>query len=195
LILNFKNISDEELVAFLQLEENQRYFSILMERYDQYILKKCISFIIHKETAKDIAQEIRIKVFLQLNSFRKESKFATWLYSIIYHTCIDYLRKTRKNTHLILTEKLKDELTEEIDEQEIVNKDTLLSILPELMEELHYDEKLLLLLKYKEKNSIKTIKDTLGLSEGTIKMRLQRAKTKLNKLYQSKLKSSNEQIK
>ena len=193
--MNFKNISDEELVAFLQLEENHRYFSILMERYDQYILKKCVSFLNHKETAKDLAQEIRIKVFLQLNSFRKDSKFATWLYSIIYHTCIDYLRKTRKNTHLILTEKLKDELTEEIDEQENINKEALLSILPELMEELQYDEKLLLLLKYKEKNSIKTIKDTLGLSEGTIKMRLLRAKTKLNKLYQLKLQSTNEPIK
>ena len=186
-MIDFTNITDESLIDILKKEENERYFSVLIERYDDFIYKKCLAFVRQPDLAKDLSQEIRIKLFLQLHTFKEASRFSTWLYSIIYHTCVDFLRKDKKKHHQMLTEKLIDQLSEEIEEENDLDFDLMMNTLMELMDQLKEEEKLLLLMKYKERYSIHDIQNTLGLSEGTIKMRLLRSKEKLNKLYQIKL--------
>ena len=179
-------LTDEELVQFLQNGGPQRYFSILADRHHDYVLKKCKSYVKHEDEAEDLSQEIFIKVFMQLNTFRSEAKFKTWLYTIIYHTCVDYLRKKKKNTHQVISDKLGAEFEEVIDAEE-VDKESLHIALEQLLEQITPEEKLLLLLKYKEKQSLNAIINTLQISESAAKMRLKRAKEKINKLYEKQL--------
>ena len=181
--------TDEELVQFLQNGGPQRYFSILADRHHDYVLKKCKSYVKQEDEAEDLSQEIFIKVFMQLNSFRSEAKFKTWLYTIIYHTCVDYLRKKKKNTHQVISDKLGAELEEVIDADD-VDKESLHIALEQLLEQITPEEKLLLLLKYKEKQSLNAIINTLQISESAAKMRLKRAKEKINKLYEKQLKTN-----
>ncbi|MDH5381958.1 MAG: RNA polymerase sigma factor [Cyclobacteriaceae bacterium] len=177
-----KNIGDEELIHLIK-EGHQRYFSIFTQRYEKYILKTCKSYVKNDDVAEDLCQEVLIKVFLQLKKFRSEAKLTTWLFSIIHNTCIDYLRKNKKNVHGIITEKLIDEIGDIVDVEENLPIEKTVGVLDDLLKEMTSEEKLILLLKYKEKHSIKNISDTLGLSESALKMRLLRAKEKLNKLY------------
>jgi RNA polymerase sigma factor (sigma-70 family) len=181
-MIDHSNLSDEEVIHLLQAGGHQRYFSIITTRYEIYILKKCKSYVKDEDAAEDLCQEILIKVFMQLKNFRSEAKFKTWLYTIIHHTCIDYLRKEKKKTPTIISEKLKEEMAELVDE-ESVDQESLEAALDQLMEEITPEEKLILLLKYKEKHSIREIETTLGISESAVKMRLSRAKQKINKLY------------
>ena len=68
-------------------------------------------------------------------------------------------------------------------DEEVVNLESLEIALIQLLEEITPEEKLILLLKYKEKHSIKEIETTMGISESAVKMRLSRAKEKINLLY------------
>jgi len=181
-----KNISDEALINLLQ-EGKSRYFNILATRYEQQIFNKCLGYVKNKGTAADLSQDILIKIFLQLPGFRNESRFSTWLYTIIYHTCIDYLRKNKKNAHEVITEKLADEVIEIVDYDEGLPEEVTIDILNELLESITPEEKMLMLLKYKEKHHIKDIARTLETNESTIKMRLKRTRDKLNKLYAQRL--------
>lgn len=68
-------------------------------------------------------------------------------------------------------------------EEDVLDKDAMETALFKLLEDITPEEKLILLLKYKEKHSIKEIEQTMGISESAVKMRLSRAKEKINKLY------------
>ena len=187
--LKTSSLSDEELIQFIQNGGPERYFSILADRHQAYVLRKCKGFVKSDDEAEDLSQEVFIKVFMQLKSFRSEAKFKTWLYTIIYHTCLDYLRKRKKSTHDIISEKLAEEIAEVIDTNE-VDQELLLQALEQLLEKITPEEKLLLMLKYKEKQPLQAIVATLKLSESAVKMRLKRAKEKVNKLYNAQQKLS-----
>ncbi|WP_422008157.1 RNA polymerase sigma factor [Roseivirga pacifica] len=187
--LKTSSLSDEELIQFIQNGGPERYFSVLADRHQAYVLRKCKGFVKSDDEAEDLSQEVFIKVFMQLKSFRSEAKFKTWLYTIIYHTCLDYLRKRKKSTHDIISEKLAEEIAEVIDTDE-VDQELLLQALEQLLEKITPEEKLLLMLKYKEKQPLQAIVATLKLSESAVKMRLKRAKEKVNKLYTAQQKLS-----
>ncbi|PWL29760.1 RNA polymerase sigma factor [Roseivirga spongicola] len=182
-------LTDEELVHFLQNGGPERYFSILADRYQDYVKKKCKGYVKSDDEAEDLSQEVFIKVFMQLSNFRSEAKFKTWLYTIVYHTCIDYLRKKKKSTHQVISDKLSSEL-EDVIEADEVDKESLMNALELLLEQITPEEKLLLLLKYKEKQSLQAITASMNISESAAKMRLLRAKEKINKLYEKQLKDN-----
>ena len=177
-------ISDEALALRLRENGDQRYFSVLAKRHEQKILKKCRSYVRQDEASEDLAQEVLIKVFLRIKDFRNEARFSTWLFTIIHSTCVDYLRRNKKNVHSVITEKLADELGELVDGDEAIEEPLSEQILEALLEQISPEEKMILLLKYKEKHSLKDIQLTLNLSESAIKMRLKRARDKVNRLYQ-----------
>jgi RNA polymerase sigma-70 factor (ECF subfamily) len=181
---DIQNMSDEALALRLKESGDQRYFSVLAQRHEQKILKKCRSYVKYDEASEDLMQEVLIKVFLRIKDFRSEARFSTWLFTIIHSTCIDHLRRHKKNVHSVITEKLADEVAEMVDTDEAVEEGLSEQILEELLEQLTPEEKMLLLLKYKEKHPIRDIQQTLNLSESAIKMRLKRAREKVNRLYQ-----------
>jgi RNA polymerase sigma factor (sigma-70 family) len=180
-----KNLSDEEIVLLLKTEGNGRYFTLLAERHEKAILKKCKSYTKDEDAAEDLCQEILIKLFLKAKDFNGNSKFSTWLFSVIHNTCIDYLRKNKKNAHKVITEKMQNEVADLIDGVNEVSNELSEIILLELLEEMSPEEKLILLMKYKEKYSVKDIQLALNLSESAVKMRLKRARQKINSIYKS----------
>ncbi|WKN30796.1 sigma-70 family RNA polymerase sigma factor [Porifericola rhodea] len=176
-------LSDEELALGLKNVGEQFYFAELARRHEKYILKKCRSYVKKDDASEDLMQEVLIKVFMRISSFRNEAKFSTWLFTIIHSTCIDYIRKNKRNTHDILTEKLSEEVGEMVDTEEDITEELSEKILEELLNQMTPEEKLILMLKYKEKHSIKDIELSMHLSESAVKMRLKRAKEKINLLY------------
>lgn len=185
----YHNLSDIELVTLLK-EGDQRYFAVFTSRYEKYILSKCRSYVKEKEVSEDLCQEVLIRVFIQLPKFRGEAKLTTWLYTIVHNTCIDYLRKNKnkKKIREVITQKIIEDIGEITDFDEELPQEKTEEVLDELLEQMTPEEKLILLLKYKEKHHIKDIGLSLGISESALKMRLKRAKDRLNKLYLMKLK-------
>lgn len=181
-----KNLTDAELIEKI-VAGDQGCLAILLDRYQQYIYMKCKGYVKDADTAADLSQDILIKLFLKVPNFKNQAKFSTWLFTTIHNACIDYLRKHKKSIHLVLTEKLSDQVAEIVDFDEELSEEKTVEVLEKLLDQLTPEDKLILLLKYKEKHQIKDIQHTMGLSESAVKMRLKRAKEKLNKLYGNKL--------
>jgi len=68
-------------------------FDELMIRYERQIYRVCYRFVENREDAMDLAQEVFIKAFEHLGSFRRESSLKTWLYRIAMNHCINHLKK------------------------------------------------------------------------------------------------------
>src|SRR5437879_7793370 len=68
-------------------------FDELMIRYERQIYRVCYRFVENRDDARDLAQEVFIKAFEHLPSFRRESSLKTWLYRIAINHCINHVKK------------------------------------------------------------------------------------------------------
>jgi RNA polymerase sigma-70 factor (ECF subfamily) len=98
---------------------------------------------------------------------------------------MDYLKKNRRQMHQEIAEELGDEVGELLEYDEEISGDMSEELLNGLLDQITPEGKLILLLKYKERKSIKEIQTALNISESTVKMRLKRAKDKINRLHRS----------
>src|SRR5919205_972956 len=83
---------DAELVK-RYLSGDMTAFDELMIRYERQIYRVCYRFVENRDDAMDLAQEVFIKAFEHLSSFRRESSLKTWLYRIAVNHCINHVKK------------------------------------------------------------------------------------------------------
>ncbi len=178
---DYKSLKDEELVSLMVAEHKNDLFEILYNRYHSKVLDKSYSLLKNKELAMDAAQNIFEKTFEKISTFKGMSSFSSWMYSITYNYCIDYLRK-RKRLHYPEWNR-DNEIPEIIDETEEDLTDINYERLMKVLEQVHPEEKVLLLMKYNDNLSMKQIGKTLRISENAAKMRIKRAKARLVFLY------------
>lgn len=149
----------------------------LMRTYGNDVLRMAYSYVKDYDTAEDIFQEVFIKVNANLAEFRGESSVKTWILRITVNACKDYLKSAYSRRVTMFSEEEENQIptgdtTEEIERRqdgEQIRKALLL--LPE-----KYREVLVCL--YFEERSVAETAKVLGLSEGTVKSRLSRARDK-----------------
>jgi len=177
----YKTLKDEEIIPKIITEKKTELFQVLYDKYHSKVGDKCYSLLRNKELAHETAQDIFTKVYENLDSFKGRSSFSSWLYSITYNYCIDYLRNKKK---LHYPEWNRDnEIPEIIDESEELSTEISYDRLMEILDMMHTEEKALLLMKYNDNISIKNISEALRVSESAAKMRIKRAKSRLVFLY------------
>ncbi len=185
-----KSLSDEEIILKIINDNETNYYEILYRRYHKKVLDKCFGILKNHNLAADLTEDIFSKTFEKLKTFKKISSFSSWLYSITYNHCIDYLRYKKKLHYPNWNRE--HEIPEIIDESEEnlneINYDNLLVI----MDLIHPEEKALLLMKYQDSLSLKQISESLRISEDAAKMRLKRARTRVLYLYKNKYLSESE---
>jgi RNA polymerase sigma-70 factor (ECF subfamily) len=178
-----KSISDEEAIEAYLESQNSNYFDILYDRYSRKVFGKCYSLLKSEAKAEDAAQEIFVKVLLNLSKFTGRSKFSTWLYSITYNFCIDTIRKNKKNVGVLVDDMgiYGEHVEEEIDDSELL--ETNVFRLKEVLNIIPAGDKAILLMKYQDEFSIKEICGIIDKSESAVKMKIKRAKEKFIKTY------------
>lgn len=163
---------------------NTEGMGILYQRYFPKVYHKCLSLCKDTDQAFDLAQDILLKAFEHLHTFCGRSTFSTWLYALTYNHYRDFFRKSKR----LVVSRLRefdpgDELDLEADFLEVNESDSSQTNMLALLNKLPDMEKTLLLLKYRDGESIEQLKTQFSLSAGAIKMRLKRARAKLNQLY------------
>lgn len=175
-------LTDTEVIGLHLKTRKQKYFDLLYKRYAGKIYSKCISLLKDEAKAKDATQEIFMKIFLNLAKFNERSKFSTWVYSITYNFCIDYLRRKKKEKFLF-----SDEMDNPPDVVDDVPDNELMEIevkrLKIVLDKLPSGDKAILLMKYQDELQIKDIAAVLEKTESAIKMKIKRAKHKAQKIY------------
>lgn len=177
--LEIKRMTDEELVRLYVDNQSNRYFEHLYSRYSDKVYRKCLMFTKNPVKAEDFTHDIFLRLIARLSTFKGQSKFSTWLFSITYNYCTDQLRTNRNKIEVPVDEEMylpDDDSSEELMEMETHRLKLALAYLT-------IEEQSLLLMKYQDDVSIKEIAAIHNLSESAVKMRLKRAKEKLKKRY------------
>lgn len=183
---NIKILTDEYIAGEICGKGKKELFSTLYNRYNEKVYNRCFSLIRDRNEALDLTQDIFVKLLTKLQDFKNQSSLSTWIYSITYNECINYLRKNKKKALRVQLEEILDNIAmasypDEEDLEEITTIVTM-EMAEEFIKQLPVTDKLILTLKYYEKAPIKKIMDLLELSESAVKMRIKRAKTKLFKI-------------
>ena len=181
------NWSDRQLVE-KSLGGDASAFKLIIKNTESLLTQIIFKMIDNPEDCKDLAQDIYLKVFHKLGSFKFESKLSTWIAQIGYNTCFDYLRRKK-----MAVTGYEEVFASEGDEQEkeadphllvwpivdrLVQKD-LSAILQIAIGKLSPVYKTLIGLYHQQELSYEEIGFITGLPEGTVKSYLFRARKAL----------------
>jgi RNA polymerase sigma-70 factor (ECF subfamily) len=173
-------LTDTELISKI-LKGEQSFFAQLVERYQNYVFTLVLRFTDSREDAEEISQDIFVKAYRSLADFRGESKFSTWLYTIVRTSCITFLRKKKLDITSIDNERnfLQLENRESGFKANTIEQKSRHAMVNEAIRLLSPDDAQLITLFYKGEQSLDEIGKVMRLEANTVKVKLHRARHRL----------------
>ncbi|HDR7788586.1 RNA polymerase factor sigma C [Bacillus cereus] len=172
---------DELTVEAFEIEDKEDLIDEIMNKYGQEVLQLMYSYVNNKEVAEDLTQDIFVKCYKSLHTYKGNSNLKTWLWRIAINHCKDYL-KSWYNKKVIVTE---DDFTYMESQKESVEQIVIQSAedsrLASAVMNLPIKYREVIYLFYYEELSIKEIAIVIDVKENTIKTRMKKAKELLKK--------------
>lgn len=143
-----------------------------------YTVKSLIS---DEDTVLDIIQDSYVKAFKNLNQLQEPDKFRAWIKRIAHNHAVDYLRKTKPI--MFSTMSTDDESVVEFEDdrvenlpEEVMDRQETSRLIEEILNSLSDEQRIAISMFYYEQLSVREIAETLGVSENTVKSRLNYAR-------------------
>ena len=156
--------------------EQYEYF---LDRYGQQVFVLVDRIVSCQEDAEELTQDVFLKAFQQLSSFKAESSFSTWIYRIATNIAISAVRKKR-NDVLRLDDSVFANLSDtKVDAALEDESEEQMERLQQAMNQLEADERALITLYYLEEKPLAEVAFILGMTEGNAKVKLHRIRKKL----------------
>ncbi len=176
-----KNISDIEIIESV-LKGNESDYTLIIERYKDRAFSLLSNMLKNKLDAEEALQDSFIKAFRSLNTFRKDSKFSTWFYKIVYNTGLTIATNKKRKLQMEMNSideiyNLKDEDNEIYARSEHA-KDYLIKI----VDKLPTRNALILILFYIDSFSLKEISEVLDVTVPNVKVLLHRSRNLLREM-------------
>jgi RNA polymerase sigma-70 factor, ECF subfamily len=171
-------LDENELILQAQ-KGNAMAFEQLVQNYDRQVLSIALNFTKHQEEAKDIYQEVFIRVFRALPKFRFESKFSTWLHKITTNVCLTHRSSSKRHKLASLDEELHDDeggsrtLLDTIPDKSVSDQQAtdmeIMDRVSEAVETLSPQQKMVFTLRHLHGYKLKEIAEMMNCSEGAVK--------------------------
>lgn len=180
-------IPDQHYIdKILQGETNA--FAVLVDRYKDMIFTLALKMVKNREESEEVAQDTFIKIYNSLNKFKGDSKFSTWIYKIAYNSCLDRLKKNKKEDLKISIDEFSAHLIKTMDNalsalEDKERKQTIqncLNLLPS-------EENFLLTLFYFEDQNLEEIGKIMSITANNVKIKLFRSRQKLAVILKKQL--------
>ncbi|MCX7995859.1 MAG: RNA polymerase sigma factor [candidate division WOR-3 bacterium] len=151
---------NEEDLSLVERYKNgdESAFEILFDKYRIPIYTICYRFVRNEDDARDLTQEVFVKVYKNINKFNGRSKFFTWLYRIAVNTCISFKRTT------CATEELDVSLYKPQERNPVLKK-----ALDDALEKLPPRQRMVFILRHYEGYTFDEIGGIMGISSGAAK--------------------------
>jgi len=171
--LGHRDVNHRDVIDACQRGDEEA-FRVLFETHKDRVYSIALRYAGDSATAMDIAQDTFLKLLSNIQQFRGESSFESWLYRMVVNSCLDYHRKRRRFLPL---------LDEALDVFRSPRESTLHDLLREEQEErvqqivaqLPEEQRIVVVLRYTDGLSYEEIADLLGCRRGTVASRLNRA--------------------
>ena len=182
---SYQSLEDEALVPLIQNKDQELYIH-LVKRYQQRLIRYARYLGASDDQAEDIVQESFIKSFINLNSFKTDKKFSSWIYRIVHNHTINFLKKEQKSQHTTLSDWLSEIIPSKANLEEEFELELSKEELRRQLDKLAHNHKEVLILYYFEDKRYQEISEILRIPTSTVGIRLRRAKQKLRELCQKK---------
>lgn len=183
-------LSDIELIN-QTLAGNQAAYADLVKRHQRFVFTLALRFTKHREDAEEVSQDCFVKAYRSLASFQQQSKFSTWLYSIVYTTAMTHLRKKSINTTSIDDEDAHIQIADQYGSMDvnIAENRSRSYYLNMAIGQLLPDDAAIITLFYNGEQSLEEIGEALNMEANTVKVKLFRARQRLKEKLERLLKS------
>jgi RNA polymerase sigma-70 factor, ECF subfamily len=164
-------------------------FRQLYDLYHGRVWSIALHFTGDETLARDITQQVFLKLFTTIAQFREEARFATWLYRLVVNACLDEQRRRRRFISFALFASDNDpkddakrgspDILEKLTEEDCYSKLEMAAAVRVAVSELRPKLRIAILLKYFEGLSYQEMASALGCSPGTVASRLNRGHKEL----------------
>lgn len=181
--------SDTELIAAVR-KGDVAQFEPLIARYQPRVFATARRYARREDEVQDIVQEVFIKAFQKLDSFRAEAPFEHWLMRMTVRTCYDFLRSHQRNRETTLTD-LSDPEVDWLErfaatpEDNSKNTDAARALVDRVLAQLSPEARLVITLLEIEDRSVKEIAQLTGWSVPLVKVRAFRARAQMKKILET----------
>lgn len=159
-------------------KELEHSFVTNLEQNQNIVHKVCRIYTNDQESHNDLFQEITIQLWKAYPKFRGDAKFSTWMYRVALNTAITLYRRSKRSIKTADLDTMNFRLKAEEYDEEVEQQ---LKLMYAAVKQLNDIEKALVFL-YLEDKSYKEIADTMGISEVNARVKMNRVKTKLQKI-------------
>jgi RNA polymerase sigma-70 factor (ECF subfamily) len=188
------NVDERELVSRCQAGDLSA-FDNLMQQYEKKVYSLCFRMTGRPDDAADLAQDAFLKAYRAIHAFKGQSSFSTWLFRIVTNTCLDERRRRGRRPSVFSLDRPLETKDGELaltlpdnspDPLAAVVQSELQAEIQRLLNMLPADQKMVLILRDLEGYSYDEIAAALNITLGTVKSRLNRARSRLRELYLKK---------
>ena len=160
-------MTDQEIIALWEAGQQERAFNEIVRNYSERLYWHVRRFVCSHEDTDDLLQEIFIKIWAALPSFRGEAQLFTWLYRIATNETLNFLRKQKVRASLRF-QSLDAELERRIDEDPYFNGSEAQRLLSKAIAKLPEKQRIVFCLRYYEDMSYENISEITGTSVGAL---------------------------
>jgi RNA polymerase sigma-70 factor (ECF subfamily) len=174
--------SDQEAISAV-LDGDPNAYAVLVERYQKPIFNLMYRMTCSCEDAADLAQETFIKAYEQLYRFREGERFFPWLYTIAINHSKNFLRRNKAALNVPIDDCEPGsglDYPSQQEEKMCLRLD--FQRLHKALDQLPFDHREALVLRYHEEIPVEEIAATLNLSESGVRMRVSRGLKKLREI-------------
>jgi RNA polymerase sigma-70 factor (ECF subfamily) len=172
--------SDKDIIRYIKdPEQCEKGFNMLVKEYHQQIYWHIRKIVYNHEDANDITQNVFIKIWKNIHSFRKDSKLYTWIYRISTNEALTFLKSSKKRQTLSIHDH--EEVLSGSSNDNYFSGDEIQKKLQVAVQKLPYKQRLVFLMKYYQDMPYKEISDILKTSIGSLKANYHHAVKKIEK--------------
>jgi RNA polymerase sigma factor (sigma-70 family) len=175
-------LEDKELLAKIRDPETTQYgFNLLVRAYQQKVYWHIRKMVIDHDDADDVTQEVFIKVYKHIGSFREDSQLYTWIYRIATNECLSFLQRKKRRFFLPIGD-VAGELISKLDNAPHISGDEIQLKLQKALLKLPDKQRLVFNMKYFDDMSYEEISEITNTSVGALKASYHHAVTKIENL-------------
>ncbi|MDX1640585.1 MAG: RNA polymerase sigma factor [Balneolaceae bacterium] len=188
--VKYREQSDQVIIEKI-LNGNTSLFEILMRRYNQRLYRIQRSYISDEEAIKDTLQQTYLKAFKNLDSFRGEAQFSTWITRIAINEALKYLNRVKRYSDIhdvsgVIPQKSHLDDNTKNPEEDMIERD-LQHMLEEVVDQLSPKYRSVYIMREVEGMNTEETADCLDISKANAKVRLHRAKKKIREKLEERV--------
>lgn len=176
---------EDLIIEKIREEDTRNYgFNLLVREYQERVYWHVRKMVVDHDDADDLVQEIFVKVWKNLGSFREDSKLFTWIYRIATNECLTFLKKKKRKFFVSIND-VQAELSSKLENEPSISGDEIQLKLQKALLTLPDKQRVVFNMKYFDELKFKEIAEITKTSEGALKASYHHAVKKIEEFIKS----------